>query len=164
METNCRNILGHVHKCRSQWPNGLRRGSAATRLSGSWDRIPPGQQCLSLESVVCCQVEISASGWSLVQRSPTECGVSECDSEALIMRRPWPTRGLLGLVDVLKLAQISDRIPVGHLQTQITQIFLSTLSILNKRYYLKCMWKGIRRMCSVVDPSVETVVKGAKKG
>jgi len=25
---------------------------------------------------VCCQVEFSASGWSLVQRSPTECGVS----------------------------------------------------------------------------------------
>jgi hypothetical protein len=31
---------------------------------------------LSLVSVVCCQVEVSASGWSLVQRSPTECGVS----------------------------------------------------------------------------------------
>ena len=25
--------------------------------------------------------------------SPTECGVSECDREALIMRRPWPTEG-----------------------------------------------------------------------
>jgi len=28
-------------------------------------------------SVVCCQVEISASGRSLIQRRPTECGVSE---------------------------------------------------------------------------------------
>jgi hypothetical protein len=28
-------------------------------------------------SVVCCQVEVSASGWSLVLRSPTECGVSD---------------------------------------------------------------------------------------
>jgi hypothetical protein len=27
--------------------------------------------------VLCCQVEVSATGWSLVQRSPTECGVSE---------------------------------------------------------------------------------------
>jgi hypothetical protein len=26
--------------------------------------------------VVCCQTEVAASGWSLVQRSPTECGVS----------------------------------------------------------------------------------------
>jgi hypothetical protein len=30
-------------------------------------------------SVVCCQVDVSAKGWSLVQRSPAECGVSECD-------------------------------------------------------------------------------------
>jgi hypothetical protein len=41
-----------------------------------------GHGCLSLLSVVCCQVEVSATGWSLVQRSPTECGVSECDREA----------------------------------------------------------------------------------
>jgi hypothetical protein len=33
-------------------------------------------------SVVCCQVEVSVVGWSLVQRSPTECGVSKvCDHE-----------------------------------------------------------------------------------
>jgi hypothetical protein len=44
-------------------------------------------------NVVCCQEEVSATGWSLVQRSPTECGVSECDREASIIRRPWPTRG-----------------------------------------------------------------------
>jgi hypothetical protein len=33
-------------------------------------------------SVVCCQVEVSASGWSLIQGSPTECkclSVIECD-------------------------------------------------------------------------------------
>jgi hypothetical protein len=38
-----------------------------------------GDECLSVVSVVCCQVEVSATGRSLVQRSPTECGVSECD-------------------------------------------------------------------------------------
>jgi len=27
-------------------------------------------------SVVCCQVEVSAASWSLVQRSPTDCAVS----------------------------------------------------------------------------------------
>jgi hypothetical protein len=41
-----------------------------------------GYWCLSLVSVVCCQVQVSATGWSLVQRSPAECGVSECDREA----------------------------------------------------------------------------------
>jgi hypothetical protein len=44
--------------------------------AGLWVRIPPGHGCLSLLSVVCCQVEVPASGWSLVQSSPTECGVS----------------------------------------------------------------------------------------
>ena len=29
----------------------------------------------------------------LVQSSPTDCGVSECNREASIMRRPWPTEG-----------------------------------------------------------------------
>jgi hypothetical protein len=39
-----------------------------------------GHGCLSVVSVVCCQVEVPASGLSLVQRSPTECGVSsKCD-------------------------------------------------------------------------------------
>jgi hypothetical protein len=52
-----------------------------------------GHGCLSLVSVMFCQVEVSASGWSLVQRSPTECDVSECVREASIMRWPWPTRG-----------------------------------------------------------------------
>jgi hypothetical protein len=52
-----------------------------------------GHGYLSLASVVCYQVKVYASGWSLVQRSPTECGMSKCDREASIMRRPRPTRG-----------------------------------------------------------------------
>jgi len=36
---------------------------------------------------------VSASGHSLVQRSPAECGVSECDREASIIQRTWPTGG-----------------------------------------------------------------------
>jgi len=80
----------NVQWCRSQRQRGLRRGSVAVLLLVLWVRIPPGHGCLSLVSVVCCQVEVSASGWSLVQRSPTECDVSECDHESTIMR-PWPT-------------------------------------------------------------------------
>jgi len=48
--------------------------------------------CLSLVSAM-REEEVSATGRSLVQRSPTECGVSVCDPEASIMKRPWPTRG-----------------------------------------------------------------------
>jgi len=32
----------------------------------------PGHDCLSLEDVICCQVEVSATDQSLIQRSPTE--------------------------------------------------------------------------------------------
>ena len=38
-------------------------------------RNPRGHGHLSLASVVCCQVEVPRSDRSLVQRSPTECGV-----------------------------------------------------------------------------------------
>ena len=37
-----------------------------------------GHGCLSLVSVVCYQVKVSATGRSLVQRSPTNCSGSLC--------------------------------------------------------------------------------------
>jgi len=45
---------------------------------------------MSFVIVVCCQVQISAASRSLVQRSPDECGVSECDSDASKIGTPWP--------------------------------------------------------------------------
>jgi hypothetical protein len=39
--------------------------------------------CLPLVGVVCCQVEVSATGRSLVQRSPTDCDVSFVSSRKL---------------------------------------------------------------------------------
>jgi len=61
-----------------------------------WDRgfeSRRGHGCLSVVSVGCCQVEVSATGWSLVQRSPTDCDASLCDLESSWMRRPWPALG-----------------------------------------------------------------------
>jgi hypothetical protein len=56
-----------------------------------------------LLSVMRYQVEVSASGQSLFQKSHTECGVSEGDREASIVRRPWPTRGCCVMVgDLLR--------------------------------------------------------------
>ena len=48
---------------------------------------------MSIVRVVCRQVEVSATSWSLIQSSPTECGVTECDVEVSIMRRFWPIGG-----------------------------------------------------------------------
>ena len=69
----------------------LRRGSAAASLLGLRVRIPPGAS-FSVVSVACCQVEVSAMGRSPVRRSPTECGMSECDCETSIMTRHWHIR------------------------------------------------------------------------
>jgi len=45
-----------------------------------------GHGCLSLVNVVWCQVEISVSGLSFAQRSPTDFGVVR-DRESSILRR-----------------------------------------------------------------------------
>ena len=85
-----RNI--YINVCLLQWPRGLRRFSAAARLLGLRSRILLDHGCLFLVSVVLCQVEVPAMRRLLVQRSPTECGVSECDREASIKIKTWPTR------------------------------------------------------------------------
>ena len=80
-------------KGRSQWPRGLR---LHLRPLACWDcgfECRRGHGFLSLVSVVCCQIEVSASGWLLVQRSPTDCGVSKwawLGSHA--NGGPWPTK------------------------------------------------------------------------
>jgi len=58
-----------------------------------WVRIPR-KAWMFVVSVVCCQVEVSATGLSLVQRRPTDCGApKQCDLETSRMRRVWPTLG-----------------------------------------------------------------------
>ena len=69
------------------------RSKATARLLGLWVRIPP----LARESVSCECCELSGTGLcaGLTTRPAefSECSVSACDREALIMRRPWPNRG-----------------------------------------------------------------------
>ena len=54
------------------WLHILRNGSAATRLLGTRVRISPAS-LMSFVDVECFQVEVSATGRSLVQKGPTEC-------------------------------------------------------------------------------------------
>jgi hypothetical protein len=55
---------------------GLMRWSTAARLFG----LRRGHGCLFLVIVACCQVEVSATGRSLAQRSSTECvRATECN-------------------------------------------------------------------------------------
>jgi hypothetical protein len=97
-----------------------------------------GHGCLSLVSVVCCQVDVSASGWSLVQRSPTECGVSECDCGASVMRRPWPTRGCCAMGENITIIYLQQTMFLGysvaailHIQFRVHVMLFSMLSVLH---------------------------------
>jgi len=77
-----RNVIFEKKKIKfadSRWPRGLRHGTAVARLLGLRVRILP-VAWMFVVSVVCCQIEVTATGRSLVQRSPTErVGVSERD-------------------------------------------------------------------------------------
>jgi hypothetical protein len=70
-------LCGISERSRSQWPRGLRGRSAAARLPGLWLLIPPRAWMF-----VCCECcvlsEVCTTGWSLIQRSPTDCGASLC--------------------------------------------------------------------------------------
>ena len=78
-------------------------------LAGTAGSNPAGgMDVLSLMSVECCHVEVSASGCSLVQKSSTERGVSECDREVSIMRRPRPTHGCCAMEIWIALHQTFD--------------------------------------------------------
>ena len=51
------------------------------RPPGCWDcgfDSQLGYGCLSVVKVLLCQVEVSASCWSNLQRRPTDCGVGNC--------------------------------------------------------------------------------------
>ena len=81
------NNLTLTYYSRSQWLGGLRRGYAAVRLLGLRVRFP-----LTVYMSVSCECCLLSDrglcdGRSFVQRSPTECGVSQCAREASILGR-----------------------------------------------------------------------------
>jgi hypothetical protein len=67
---------------------------------------PAGGMDVSL-SFECCVLAVSAPGWSRVQRSPTECGVSECNREAWAMR-PWRISGCCAMREGVKFHEVHD--------------------------------------------------------
>ena len=109
-----------------------------------------GHGCLSFVSVVCCHIEISVSGWSLVLRIPAECGVSECDLEASTMWRSWPNRGSNYLT--LQVGTLHVFIGDPFSGTRIRAIdgimsFLPSGSVTDVRWLRECLaeisgWRG----------------------
>ena len=73
---------------------------------------------------------MAAAGLSLVQRSPTECGESECDREASTLNRPWPTGGCRAIKNIVTLRLC------GLSSTVILQL-ISYVKLFRRRLYPK---------------------------
>jgi hypothetical protein len=107
--------------------------------------------CLSVVSVVCCQVEVSASGWSLVQRSPTECDVSKkCDREASIMRRPRPPRGCRAIGEKILFKSVYEFITK-------TIFVISVMTVKHQGRWPLC--PAAWNLVNLRTPSSETAIK-----
>jgi hypothetical protein len=74
--------------------DGLRRWSSAARLLELWVRIPPGAwMSLCCDCCVLSDRHLCVGLITCPEESYRQCGVSECDHESSIMRRPWPPGG-----------------------------------------------------------------------
>jgi len=112
---------------RSQWPRGLRHGSVAARYLGSRVRI----QWMSFSCECCVLSGFSASGWSPVQRSPTEW-----DRESSIVRRPWPTGGCCVMIKKIKHDQTVNVWLFNPLQTKRRPLYLKTQSVPRSKHFI----------------------------
>jgi hypothetical protein len=115
-----------------------------------------GHGWLSLVGVVCCHAEVSLSGRSLIRRSPTECGVPECDHDASGMRRPWFSR----------VSRPTEK--ESHLK-QKTQV-VTQFEVFNQTHYETCTVRSLlmtvhdrcQKQTGVYKPQVPTFASRPK--
>ena len=134
---------------RSHWPRGLSRGSTAGRLQGLWVRIPTG----GMDVCLCCQVEVSASCWSLAQRTPTDCDALLC---AIKKPHKWGGHGprwAAAPQEKIYIILILHKPPTQHtacssnydLRVYIFILyFINILMLINDKTSFKCFFKGHR--------------------
>jgi len=96
--------------------------------------------CFSVVNVECSKVEGPASDWSLVQRIPTEYGVSESDLESPLMRKPLTPRNWCAMGGVIIYIMHScPLVNTGHmarLSFIVTCLFSAVLCIVYKLIYI----------------------------
>jgi len=131
--------------CRSQWPRGLRRRSAAACLLRLWVQITPGAwksvccECCVLSGRVLCvglitRPEESYRVWCVVM----------CDLETSWMRRPWPTGGLLRGKKKKKNLPLAQNVkPQIHIIQNIIRRLLCALKTSVKSWSLEAnIWRN----------------------
>ena len=112
-----------------------------------------GHGCLSVVSVVCCQLEVSATSWSLVQRSPTDCVASLCVIEK---PREWGGHGprwaaapkeiyiyiyiyIYFYSKTNQMHNISNLFYFGTALYMFRMVCLSIIRSLNRTYSIRCI-------------------------
>ena len=117
------------NKSWSQLPRGLRHRSAAFRLLRLWVQIPLG--AWTFVSFECCQVDISAMSWSLVQRSLTNS-----DTSCVILKPcEWEGPGPQGAVMPETNKQNNKRITIASHRAETLSHDLQNMK---QQCYLLC--------------------------
>ena len=118
------------------------RSETSLRPLACWDfGLEPrqGHGCLPFINVVCCEVEVSATGQFLVQGSPTECVcVRVC-----VLARAWVWSGatiaLYNYIDLRTGGQTNRRKKIHGVMIRIVKWPVSKLHLLPVRG-LPCRW------------------------
>jgi hypothetical protein len=131
--------------CRSQWSRGPRWSLACWDWGFESNR---GLGCLSVVSVVCCQVDVCARSWSLVKRSPTECRSSLC-----VIYKPGP----LGAVAPKTNSPLTPRERFTlKKSTDFWLWFCSLVLGFRQWFFMKCTDSGL---CTRVWIGIRTCLK-----
>jgi hypothetical protein len=149
--------------CRSQWPRGLRRRSAAVRLLRSLVWIPPGTWMF-----VCCECCV-LSGRGLCDELITRpeesyrlwCGVV-CDLETSGIRRPWSA---LGRSEKTKnKLNVSTSVPYkGAPLYPFTRVFIQLINWFSIRLINVLLTQTlINQVCMYVGTEGNTTVEHAR--
>ena len=91
--------------------------------------------CLSVVSVVCCQVEVSAIDWSLVQRSSTDCGAS-----LFVIQKPRKWGGAMGLWKIQPKGCNAKKTNKQIMFVQATSILKNSMVILMSWWWVLLFW------------------------
>jgi hypothetical protein len=132
--------------CRSQWPRSLRRGSTAVHLLGLCVWFPPGAWMF-----VSCECYV-LSGRGLLRWAdhlsrevlPSVVCLAECDHEALIILRPWPTGGYCAAGKVSSASCSCSITDSKKFVTMVGPFFPSVLDVLQCLRHVYLMYTLIR--------------------
>ena len=139
-----------THYCQSQWLHGLRCGSVVACLLGLQVWILP-RAWMAVPCVVHCQVEVSVTGRSLIQRSPIGYGVSECNLKTLTMMRPRLTR----VVESFARKQHTNKPPTWKSTRISIKVGCTILTQYWKHNYMIWLNKQIKSFIRLADTDQE---------